>query len=307
MIRDLNNRKLLPNVFKQNYPQEYVKINDWSEKNDFQNFKFSRKYWHYINDVKKVPLCLTCNVNFLKWNSFSKGGYNKHCSISCAMSSVEVREVCKKNNVKKYGVENVFQSKVVKEKINETVKQKYGVNHITQSKKFKELVKNTNLKKYNVTCTLQANNILEKIKKDSMLKNGTFFPQASKNAKEKRLKTNLEKGNFIHSKDKNDFDLYRKIVSKFTNMNRKVLFKNWNGYDFYDNDFIFENLKLHYNDSNYPTIDHKISVYYGFINNIIPYEISKLENLCITKRKINLKKGKNITNHDNSSLNPLTI
>ena len=35
----------------------------------------------------------------------------------------------------------------------------------------------------------------------------------------------------------------------------------------------------------------KISVYYGFKNNISPEELCKLDNLCITKRGINSSKG----------------
>ena len=46
-------------------------------------------------------------------------------------------------------------------------------------------------------------------------------------------------------------------------------------------------------DKSYPTIDHKISVFNGFINNISPEEISQLENLCITKRTNNSKKNSN--------------
>jgi hypothetical protein len=41
----------------------------------------------------------------------------------------------------------------------------------------------------------------------------------------------------------------------------------------------------------YPTIDHKISIFEGFHKNIPPYIIGGIENLCITKRKINLLKS----------------
>jgi hypothetical protein len=48
---------------------------------------------------------------------------------------------------------------------------------------------------------------------------------------------------------------------------------------------------LGYDTKNYPTIDHKVSVLYGFKNGIEPEEISKLDNLCITKRILNIIKG----------------
>ena len=37
-------------------------------------------------------------------------------------------------------------------------------------------------------------------------------------------------------------------------------------------------------------IDHKISIFHGFINNIDPILISDISNLCITKRYINSSK-----------------
>lgn len=44
------------------------------------------------------------------------------------------------------------------------------------------------------------------------------------------------------------------------------------------------------NDNNYPSVDHKISVMYGFINNKTVEEIGGINNLCITKRYINSMK-----------------
>lgn len=66
--------------------------------------------------------------------------------------------------------------------------------------------------------------------------------------------------------------------------------------DFYDGGYIKENLNLDATDRLYPTIDHKISVYHGFMNNIPPEEICDINNLCITKRSINCSKGS--TNYD---------
>jgi hypothetical protein len=40
----------------------------------------------------------------------------------------------------------------------------------------------------------------------------------------------------------------------------------------------------------YPTIDHKTSIYFGFINKIDPILIGSIDNLCITKRSFNSKK-----------------
>jgi hypothetical protein len=54
---------------------------------------------------------------------------------------------------------------------------------------------------------------------------------------------------------------YRNEVRRFTNRNKKELFENWNGYDYYDNEFIGNNFVYVHTNRLYPTIDHKISIY----------------------------------------------
>ena len=50
------------------------------------------------------------------------------------------------------------------------------------------------------------------------------------------------------------------------------------------------NYNLNYNNPEYPNIDHKISIKYGYLNDISVDEISSLNNLCITKKRINSDK-----------------
>lgn len=73
--------------------------------------------------------------------------------------------------------------------------------------------------------------------------------------------------------------------------NKIELFENWNGYDFYDNEYIKNNFNLNHFSNNYPTIDHKISIKYGFKNKIPPEKLAELNNLCFTKQIINKKKS----------------
>lgn len=96
-----------------------------------------------------------------------------------------------------------------------------------------------------------------------------------------------------------DFKKYRKIVNRFTYKNKKHMYEKWNGYDYYDNEYIKDNFKLLSKNMKYPTIDHKISLHEGFIKNIPPFIIGGIDNLCITKRKINLlKRNKQNYTHD---------
>ena len=69
------------------------------------------------------------------------------------------------NNMKKYGVDNVFKLNSVKNKIKKTILEKYGVNNISQSTKIKNKKIKTNKKKFGVEYPIQ----LEKIKQKSKI------------------------------------------------------------------------------------------------------------------------------------------
>lgn len=81
----------------------------------------------------------------------------------------------------------------------------------------------------------------------------------------------------------------RHVVRK--NSNKKKLIEEWNGFDYYDGEYIKENFDVKHTDYDFPTIDHKISIIYGFKNNIPPEEIGDLSNLCMTKKGINSSKS----------------
>lgn len=96
---------------------------------------------------------------------------------------------------------------------------------------------------------------------------------------------------YIPNEKTDDYIIYRKLVRRYTERNKKQLYENWDGFDYYDNEYIKENVSLNHVDRSYPSIDHKISVYNGFLNDINPKELSDISNLCITKRSINSSKG----------------
>ena len=105
-----------------------------------------------------------------------------------------------------------------------------------------------------------------------------------------------KKGNQLPDNLIEPYILYRRNVDNISDKLKKELIKNWNGYDYYDNEYIFNNFNLKSSDKNYPTIDHKISVIYGFINNISIENISNINNLCFTKNYLNAKKGGMVEN-----------
>ena len=89
----------------------------------------------------------------------------------------------KKNNLEKWGVENVFQLESVKEKTKKTVKEKWGVEYISQNEEVKKKInrdykkenqkrKETVLKKWGVENVSQCESIKEKRKNTIKEKTG---------------------------------------------------------------------------------------------------------------------------------------
>lgn len=233
------------------------------------------------------------------------------------MSSDEFREKSNKTQINKYGclfVKTDEFKEYVSDKHKEIIKTKienglyicplsrqennklkelgmlkrYGHKYSFHVKEIKEKIKNINLEKFGHISPLGNKEIQDKIKEIFMSKYGVDNPFKSKEIQE-RIKNHRELNyNGINIKL---FKEYRKSVRFFTNKNKSELFKNWDGYDYYDGEYIKDFIKENHNDSKYPTIDHKISCIYGFKNNISSKDISKTENLCITKRIINCKKS----------------
>ena len=125
------------------------------------------------------------------------------------------------------------------------------------------------------------NSIIEKHKSDS-----NYGVRISESLI-KYFKNNTD---YINFEELSDFKKFVLKVRKLTNKNKKILYENWDGVDYYDGEFIKNNFNLDYNDVNYPTIDHKIPVLIGFKNKYDIEYIGSLENLCYTKRKLNCEK-----------------
>jgi len=89
--------------------------------------------------------------------------------------------------------------------------------------------------------------------------------------------------------DKNDLKKYWTKVWEETRKYIKKLFEKWDGNDYYTGEKLLTDISKS-SDRMYRTIDHKISIKYGFKNDIDPKEIGQLENLCICSRSTNSKK-----------------
>ena len=255
-----------------------------------------------IFNVEHLPhgshVYITANCECGKTKHMTYKNYNKCISKYNYYVCSKCRYIkMKKTNLEKYGVENVMKVTNVVDKM-----------------------KNTNFELYGCVCTLH--NIDVKSKSDKSKMNNNSFDVGKKTRKKtclikygvdnvmKDLKINLEQRKTmlklygvenpsynvslfkqcLSTKVLTEFQKYRRMVTSITNKNKKKLFETWNGYDYYDNEYIFDHFKYHYLSNNYPSIDHKISVIYGFTNNMCPEDIGNILNLCITKRGINCTK-----------------
>jgi hypothetical protein len=178
----------------------------------------------------------------------------------------------------------------VKKKRKDTCLEKYGFNNPLQSDNIKQKSKDTCLEKYGVEFALQSEEIKDKSIKTCFKKYGVSHYSKTNEFVEKSKQTRVENGRQVSDEFKTPFELYRSKIDSLTKKVKDVLFENWDGYDYYDGEFIRDNFNLNPGDRLYPTIDHKISVYNGFINKISPEDISIIDNLCITKRGINSSK-----------------
>lgn len=158
----------------------------------------------------------------------------------------------KLTSLKNYGVERPLQSKIVLDKLQNTNRERYGVNH------------------YMLTNEFLNNDDINNRRKQTRIKNG----------------------NQILDNDYNNWINYQRIVRNETRRIKKKILLEWDGYDYYDNEYIKCNLnKYESGDLNYPTLDHKISLRYGFENGIQPLDLCNISNICVTKNKHNISKG----------------
>jgi len=262
------------------------------------------KYYKHLNNIKKggeyiidinqlhkgshIKIKVECDVchkqSSKPYRQYLES-FNKREIYCCSPKCAQIKN--KETNIGKYGCENVFQNKEIKEKIVKTNNVKYRVNYHTQSDNFKEKSKMTNIDRYGYENAAKSIIIQNKMKKTCLERYGVENYMKSEQMKKHRIKN----GTKIPDELKKDYEKYLFEVRYLTYLQRKKLFKEWNGLDYYDDEPIKENFNLEITDKLYPTIDHKISIYHGYFNNISPEEISNIGNLCITKRGINSSKN----------------
>ena len=219
------------------------------------------------------------------------------------MSSKEFRDKSNKTQIDKYGVLFVQTDKfrednsIKHKEIIKSKKDRGEYNCPLSLSTNRELRESAMFKKYGHTYSFHVESIKDKIQTTNLEKYGHISPFGNKeiqiSIKNNIVYKSLEREwTFNGDKYKLDlFRIYRRKVRYETDLLRQKLFEDWNGYDYYDNEYIKENFTLNKNHNNYPSIDHKMSCFYGFINGLDTSVISDISNLCVTKRIINSKKS----------------
>ena len=273
---------------------------------------------------KIIAICEVCLSE--KEISYSKYNLNKdrHGYYSCKKCSTKKR---KDSCFEKYGVENIAQLSGIREKnriwmLSEEFKVKskesimsiYGTSSFSKTDEFKQMSSDIHTERI-AKLKIEGKYVCPLSRPDNRIKRETamfekYGATYSYNIPIIKEKINLKKVENQKKKFKDDifskncdieyklaeYEIYRNKVRYLTEQIRLSLFNSWDGYDYYDSEYIKDNLKLNSNDKRYPTVDHKISCFYGFINDIPVTVISDISNLCITKRYLNGKKG--ILNED---------
>ncbi len=193
------------------------------------------------------------------------------------------KEIYKNRNkamVDKYGVKHAMQSPILVDRYKQSMNNHYGVDYPLQSEEVRSAMQQTMMQRYGKQFSAQVDYIFEKLKQTNLDRYGVEYPLQSQTIqKQKRIKME-DCGKWIPLELLTDFDLYYKRVIYFTNKQSLHTLLN------------FETRGLAGIEGAHH-VDHKVSIKYGFENNIPPYIIGNINNLEMLPWRDNLYKSSN--------------
>lgn len=257
--------------------------------------KLSDRIKHILYDKLEINTCGNCNNAILKIE-------NKYCSAKCNNNSEETknkfRESYNKLSVNEKKIRNdkrestfidryggyTMQSDELSNKMRQTMMESYGVEHAFQNENTKQKAINTWLKKYGVDNPYKVEEIKESIKNILLEKYGVdnACNINFKSRIENGIKTKIEKGLIIPDEFLSDYQKYRKQVKKLTEETYKK----------YKDIINPNNFKRVTNGNIGYQLDHKYSIFEGFLNDIDPHILSNQHNLQMLEWSKNRKKSK---------------
>jgi len=273
----------------------------------------TKEYYDIYMKQEGEGFCKHCHGPSKPERNIIKFGYKPYCSQKCWNASDEkvtkLKESCASRDYTQ-----------IKKKFNQTCQERYGANGYTQTEEWAHKKKQTMIERYGVehnfqmqTCVKSRQKTLQENKEEINQKRSAFWTEENveqvnvnrvKSLQEKygvdnvfqipfvveKIKEKHEQsGKWLVGRIRTRYMKYRVRVDWITRnrYNTKKLIEE-NEYDYYTGEKM---IKCH-NKALEPTIDHKISVFYGFQNNIPPEEIAHIDNLCVCSRRTNSKKSR---------------
>jgi len=245
---------------------------------------------YLIYNNMELPKC--SGNNNAKFKSFTKGYLNVCGDMKCQCYKdryKRTQETLKKTNLEKYGVECTFAAKGCREKKKQTSLEKYGNENYNNSSSISETLLNktdeenllahekskiTRLEKYGD----ETFRNISKQKQTKLEKYGDENYNNAEIAQEQKRKTMENQGLWIPLSSYTDWELYRYKVRQLTEKQDLSTLENFD-----KRGFVTEKDAYH--------VDHIISIYNGFTNNIPIHIIADINNLQMLPALENILKG----------------
>lgn len=285
------------NVYRDYDFVEYEQFINWCNET-YPTLKLSQIYRLVKNNILSPLICQNKNCNNIirseNRSNHDNCNFSYYCCTECSNSSEDRiqkslttkqelyggngfelqshRDKACATMLERYGVEWYTIAKDFKEKVIKTSLQKYGTVHPFKSTIVQNNYKNSMMKKYGVKNTFDKNSIFRK-QAMGVIENIYGNSQIMRTSYIRSL--NESRGIWIPNARKSDFEVYHKEVWKETN-------------DTISSNSI-KNIELR---SKFYHLDHKVSIFEGYSNNIEPKIIGSVYNLEIISAKANCGKGK---------------
>ena len=142
------------------------------------------------------------------------------------------------------GIRNPFQAEAVKEKSKQTLYDRTGVYHPMHLQETKDKIDATCIRLYGCKSYTQTEEYLEKTIETSLKNWGFPHCSQSEEFQERNKATRIKNGTQLPDELIEPSKLYRREVDNILDRNWKLILENWDGYDYYDGEYIKDNFNL---------------------------------------------------------------